>query len=106
MRHCRVCDDFHLLENWPNACRSHFAARGPRSEIAAPTVIRDGMDPIRSMADGKMYDGKGAYYRAVRAAGCEIVGNERAPFERQQSREFVPDPVGPDIKRALEELAA
>jgi hypothetical protein len=61
------------------------------------------MPAIRSHADGKIYDGKGAYYRSVTEAGCEIVGDDRSGFDRRP--EFDPGPVAPDIKRAIEELS-
>lgn len=79
--------------------------RAPRSDLPCPAIRTDGMEAIRSMADGQVYDGKGAYYRSVKDAGCEIVGDDYAPFERQKSREFVPHGnVGEDIKRAITEL--
>lgn len=68
----------------------------------APMIRTDGMDPIRSMADGRMYDSKSSYYGSVKAAGCEIVGNDKAPFDRRP--EFVPSGVGRDIKTAIEQL--
>jgi hypothetical protein len=75
-----------------------------RSSLPAPAIRTDGMAPIRSHADGKIYDGKGAYYRSVKEAGCEIVGDDKAPFERRP--EFVPHgSVAGDIKRAIEELS-
>lgn len=101
-RHCRVCDGWHELEAWPNECRSHFATRGPRSDLAAPMLIRDGMEPIVSMADGREYDSKRAYHKSVRAAGCEIVGDDKAPFDKKP--EFVPQGVGESIKQAYEQL--
>jgi hypothetical protein len=68
----------------------------------APMIRPDGMDPVRCMADGRMYDSRSAYERSVRAAGCEIVGNERAPFECKP--EFQPSVTGHDIKAAIEQL--
>jgi len=68
----------------------------------APMVRRDSMDPVRSMADGRIYDSRSEYYASVRAAGCEIVGDERAPFERRPA--FEPGRAGADIKHALEQL--
>ena len=40
-------------------------------------VIGDSLDYVQNMADGKRYTSKSAYYKAVRRAGCEIVGNEK-----------------------------
>lgn len=38
-------------------------------------LIRDGMDPLRHMADGKTYDSKSAFRKATKAAGCCEVGD-------------------------------
>lgn len=45
----------------------------------APRVISDdlGKDGIINHADGRRYDSKSSYYSAVKAAGCEVVGNDR-----------------------------
>jgi hypothetical protein len=99
-RLCRVCKDFHSFEAaWPAECLSHFGV--PASD--APYVRTDGMDPLKSMADGKTYDSKSAYYGSVRRAGCEIVGDDRAGFGPKP--EWKLPPVGPDIKRAIERLS-
>jgi hypothetical protein len=68
----------------------------------APMVRPDGMAPVRSMADGKIYESRSGYYASVRAAGCEIVGDERVPFERRSG--FAPGRAGADIKAAIEQL--
>jgi hypothetical protein len=46
------------------------------SSLPAPSIIRDGLDNVVNPVDGKAYDSKSAYYQTVKAAGCEIVGNE------------------------------
>ena len=69
---------------------------------AAPMVRPDGMAPIRSMADGRIYESRSAYYASVRAAGGEIVGDERGPFDRRGG--FEPGRAAADIKIALEQL--
>lgn len=61
-------------------------------------VIADGMDAIRSMADGKMYDSRSRYYQSVKAAGCEVIGNDSVPRQRHEM-----PPVRADLKRALEQ---
>ena len=69
---------------------------------SGPMIIRDEMDATRSMIDGSLHTSKRGYYKHVRANGCEIAGNERAPFERRP--EFKPQGVGESIKRAWEQL--
>jgi len=68
----------------------------------APGYISGHLDDVLNHADGKRYSDKRAYERAVRAAGCEIVGNEHLPDTKPAEM----PPVEPDIVRALEELGA
>lgn len=98
-RLCKHCRDWHDLDApWPDNCRDN----GPqaRSDLPAPMIIRDGMDATMNHADGRRYDSKRAFERAVKAQGCEIVGNEKLT-ERPM---WTPPSSGPDIKRAIEEL--
>ena len=68
-----------------------------RSDLPSPMLIKDGMEPTLNHADGKRYDSKRAYEKAVRAAGCEIVGNEK--MTRRVAE--IPDAVE-DVRRAIE----
>ncbi len=79
-------------------------AAPPGASAPAPMVRPDGMAPLRSMADGRIYESRSAYYASVRAAGCEIVGEERAAFDRR--RGYEPGRAGADIKIAIEQLRA
>lgn len=63
--------------------------RGARSGLPCPMVIRDSMDDIQSMADGKWYDSKSALRRSYTADGNpqgrdyqEIGGTEIEPAGR------------------------
>lgn len=40
-------------------------------------VIQDTWDATECPADGKTYESRSAYYRAVKAAGCEVSGEAR-----------------------------
>ena len=76
---------------------------GPlHASAAAPMVRADGMAPIRSMADGRVYDSRRAYYASLRAHGCEIVGDDRASLERRPTAR--PEGVARDIQCTLEQL--
>ena len=68
----------------------------------APMIRPDGMAPIRSMADGRVYESRSLYYDSVRRAGCEIVGDERAAFDRRH--ELGSNGVAHDLKIAIEQL--
>lgn len=63
------------LRSWSEAARLR-GEHSRRSDLPAPTVIRDSLDGVLNPCDGKRYDSKGAYYRAVKDHGCVIVGNE------------------------------
>ena len=56
--------------------RKHEARERSRSALPRPAVFGS-MPPIKSMADGKIYDTKGEYYKSVARAGCEIVGFDK-----------------------------
>ena len=68
---------------------------------SAPNIRTDGMDPLQSMADGKHYDSKSAYYASIRRAGCEIVGDDRNGFKADRG---LSEMSGYDVKRAIEQL--
>lgn len=96
-RFCKSCQGWHdLAQPWPQECIRETVN-------AAPYIRTDGMDPIRSMVSGKLHDSKSAYYREVRQAGCEIVGDDRAGFGKRP--EYRPQGVGESIKRAIERLS-
>jgi hypothetical protein len=72
-----------------------------RSHLSAPMLIRDTMDPIQGQMDGKLYDSKSAYNRAVRDAGCVVVGNEKMEGAPPN---FDPSPAEADVKQAMDQL--
>jgi hypothetical protein len=99
-RFCRVCKDFHDLEQaWPDACLGHFGVQASD----APFIRPDGMDALRSLADGRTYDSRSAYYASVRRAGCEIVGDDRGGFSKPPG--YQPGDLASDIKRTIAELS-
>lgn len=69
----------------------------------APYIISDQLDDILNPVNGQLYDSKSAYYKAVRDAGCTIVGNE--PHNTVHAPPEVPG-VERDIKDAIEQLSA
>lgn len=95
-RYCRVCKNWHdLTEAWPADCYGHFGTVAG----AGPQIITDTIDPIRSMADGKMYDSKSAYRRELRARGCYEIGNDR--IERQTVKA---PPVRDTLRQVVQQL--
>jgi len=76
-RFCKVCGGWHRLDApWPDACWR--VPEHARSHLAAPMIIGDGMTPVRSMLDGKIYDSKRALRATYKAAGVTEVGNDVA----------------------------
>jgi hypothetical protein len=80
------------------------AARSQRSGLPSPQLIRDGMESTLNHADGQRYTSKRAYEKAVRAAGCEIVGNDPS-FKRPKAKEYHAEGLKDDLKRAWSEHA-
>ena len=78
-------------------------ARKParRSHLSCPMIILDTMEYTMNHTDGKRYGSKRAYQKAVRAADCEIVGNEKLPDKIP----FKSEGVREDIHRAIAETS-
>lgn len=49
--------------------------RGP-THYAGSDNLGEGVQGLFNPADGKKYDSKAEYYNAVKAKGCEVVGDE------------------------------
>ena len=80
--------------------------RGPRSALPSPYIRPDGMSDLRNHANGLLYDSKSAYYKAVREAGCEIVGDDPSFNEPQTAREMdTPGGIEQDLKAAIDQLS-
>jgi len=66
-----------------------------------------GVQGILNHADGKRYDSKSQYNRAVVASGCRVVGNDwnnatyKTPIERGVRGDFN---VRPQLKQAVEKV--
>lgn len=73
-----------------------------RSDLPSPMIISDTMESLVNPANGRRYDSKRAYEKAVKAAGCEILGNEKPSAS---PRPEMDDPVN-EIKQAIEQVAA
>lgn len=82
--------------------------RGPnrRSHLSAPYIRPDGMDALVNHANGHLYDSKSAYYRAVKDAGCEIVGDDPSWGQGKPPEFESPGGIEQDIKTAIEQLEA
>ncbi len=69
-------------------------------------IIGDTMEPTLNMVDGKVYDSKSAYMRTVRAAGCDVIGNEAPEKVFFKKRETNLPHLKEDLIRAYDQLAS
>jgi len=72
-RRCRACGDYHWSDRWPS---NHVEPVPDRSDLPAPMLNRDGIDPLWHPHDGRLYDSKHEFRKATKAAGSEEVGND------------------------------
>lgn len=109
-RLCKACGDLHDVANWPDNHREWIPDN--RSDLAAPMIIRDGMDAVKSMLDGQMYDSKSRLRQTYRQAGVVEVGNDssytdpaklrpQAPSERKRLKEASRKKVEASVGKAL-----
>lgn len=76
-----------------------------RSHLSAPMLRPDGMSDTWNPVDGKRYDSKSQYERAVKAHGCEIVGNDKGYFN-QKRPEYKAEGLKQDIVNAMKQQGA
>lgn len=82
-----------------------------RSSFPSPMIIRDTFDtPLKSMADGKVYDSRAALYRSYRADGnpqgveYECIGDKPVePYSRPNPTKDDEQAKDAAISRAIEE---
>lgn len=100
-RSCKICGGWHDLDRpWPHNCRPEAPQR---SSLAAPGYIQDGMQPVRSMLDGKLYDSKAALRATYKVAGVTEVGNDSSvlnpkPFQKPRPKR---EEIRASIRRAV-----
>lgn len=103
-RLCRVCREWHDVEEWPEGCFRVPTVN--RSELSAPMLALDTMKPVQSMLDGKMYDSKSKLRATYKQAGMVEVGNDssvtdpKPPKTQKVKREDVKASVGKAFSRA------
>lgn len=68
LRKCKVCDGWHdLYEPWPHNCLPE--RNWNKSDIAAPMVMGDTIEPTQSMVDGRYYTSKAALRATYKPSG-------------------------------------
>jgi hypothetical protein len=82
--------------------------REPVVALRGPEIIGDYINgpggAVKSMVDGKMYDSRTAYEKAVKAAGCVIMGNDAPTIAKPKEVPLCDRDIGRDIKTAMEQL--
>lgn len=61
-----------------------FERRANQGQLCAPAVIADGMQPVKSMLDGKLYDSKATMRAHYRREGAIELGNEHLPMRKPE----------------------
>lgn len=66
-RFCRCCGGWHDPEAWPHNCmpERNYAA----SDLPAPRIIGDTIEPTQSMVDGQYYTSKAAIRATYKPSG-------------------------------------
>lgn len=101
-RLCKICGGWHDLDKpWPGNCLPEY--NDTRSHLATPMIIHDGMQPIRSMADGKIYTSKAAMRQSYKPSG-NPEGKRYVEVGDQVSTKLAPKPR-PD-RKAIEATVA
>lgn len=67
-RHCRVCNGWHDVDEWPAECAGHYQ-RHKRADLNAPMVMRD-IEPYRSPVDGKLIGSRSSRREDLKANDC------------------------------------
>lgn len=66
-RFCKVCKGWHELQAWPSEC--YVIQAQERSEFPLPMIgVSDSTEPLRSMADGKVYTSRSAMRQSYKAS--------------------------------------
>ncbi len=99
-RLCRYCGNWHPVDNWPHNC---LPPAKPRSELPAPSVIADTIEPVQSMLDGRMYDSKAALRQTYKDHGAIEVGNDSSVTNPKPHKPKRPDrkEIGAAVDRAF-----
>lgn len=66
--------------------------------------LGEGVQGLLNHADGKKYDSKSEYYKAVKAAGCVVLGSDAPTEAKQVDYKLDSREIKQDIKQAIEQL--
>lgn len=103
-RVCKICGDLHDVNAWPDNHREWIIDN--RSDLAAPMLIRDSMDAVQSMLDGKMYDSKRKLRRTYREAGVIEVGDDKSYTNPEYMRRQAPAEIRRQKEKSRKKVEA
>lgn len=88
-----------------------FLKEGTTRHLPKLNVISDdlGTKGVMNPATGKMHDSKSAYYKEVKAAGCEIMGNDSRAMKLNEAKGFdkkYHEGLKKDISQAIDRTGA
>lgn len=94
-RLCRCCGGWHDIERWPHNCmpERNLAA----SDLPAPMLVNDTMEPTQSMVDGQYYTSKAALRATYKPSGNKEgkryveLGNDSSVLEPKPYKKPAPD---------------
>lgn len=102
---CKNCGKVHWSGEWPRECVEARYGESKRGSVPVPYIRTDGMDAMLNHANGLMYDSRSAYERAVKDAGCEIIGDAPLPSGVPEIQ-IDEREISQDIKTAIDQLEA
>lgn len=99
IRLCKTCGGFHPLDQWAGNCMPE--PNWNRSDLSAPSVIRDSLPDIANPLTGLPVDSKRALRRMYREAGVEEVGDQE---QKRRIAEPSEAEIGAEVKKTIEIL--
>jgi len=74
--------------------------------MRGPQIISDdlGIQGVFNPANGKTYDSKSQYYRAVKEAGCEVLGTDAPREAKPIEAKICENDLKRDIAQAIQQL--
>ena len=103
-RVCKICGDLHDINAWPDNHREWMIDN--RSDLAAPMIIRDSMDAVQSMLDGKMYDSKRKLRQTYREGGVIEVGDDKSYTNPEYMRRQAPAEIRRQKEKSRKKVEA
>lgn len=87
---------------WPDNCAPERVLA--KSDMPTPQIAKTSLDDLWNPVNGKRYTCSRAFERAVKAKGCEIIGNDSSLTNPKPKPIATPNGLGDDIKRAWDSL--